>query len=122
MGKDDMNETQWNEFKLEFKELDGKIEDIKTSITELHLGMTFLGNELGIKVKGDEIGKSTGNGIKKEIDVLKNKTGNAIKTWLPVIACAIMLFFSIYTWTSTSIQKDIQIQQLQQQLNPAPTP
>lgn len=121
MGKE-MNDIQWNEFKLEFKELDGKVEDIKTSISELHVGMTLLGNELGIKVRGDEIGKSTGNGVKGEITALKNKTGNAIKTWLPVLACAIMLLFSVYTWASTSIQKDIQIQQLQQKLNPAPTP
>lgn len=122
MGKDEMNDTQWQQIKNEFKELDGKVEDIKTSISELHVGMTLLGNELGIKVRGEEIGRSTGNGVKGEINALKNKTGNAIKTWIPVIACAIMLLFSVYTWASTAIQKDIQIQQLQQQLNPVPTP
>lgn len=126
-----LDEKQWEEvqrglFKIDsiienVNSINSKMESTNKSVNGIQFELTALNVEL--------FGKDRNNGLRQDVrknteDIrdLKTKTGKTISKWLPVLACGIMLLFSIYTWASNSIQKDIQIQQLQQQINPAPTP
>lgn len=97
-----MNDSQWKELSERFNKLDGKIENLTGAITELHVGVAILGNELGVTVFGKEAGKPTGNGMKedikknaKAIEDLKTAPAKKRKIWIPILIAAIATTWSI---------------------------